>query len=318
MTLGPYPDFAWSHTRQRTLDRCPRRYYYRVYGSWQGWDDEAPSEARTAYRLKQLTSLHRAFGTSVHRRAYELVEAARSGREPPPDEVLRERTRSELGRLYRADRASFEDEPRDRPMLQASYYRDGPDEEDLEKLRLKLDRCLPNLRSLDLWRRIRERDDYVVHAEDPDGEFTPPELEVDGVGVFARPDLVVRDLESDELTVVEWKTGEPREEDREQVSAYGLWVRETMDEAPGRALVHYLLDGTARELELGERQLEAATGRIAEGLEEMRAYVEDPSVNRPRPKDAFPMTDDRWACYRCSYLELCEDELRSRGGLPWE
>lgn len=318
MTLGPYPDFAWSHSRQRALDRCPRRYYYRVYGSWQGWDEDAPPESRAAYRLKQLSSLHRAFGTALHRRAHELVEGARSGREPPPVEAMRESTRRELGRLYRQDRGGFEADPKSRPMLQASYYRGAPDEEDLQSLRVKLDRCLPRLRSLDLWERIREREDYVVHAEDPDGEFVPPEVQVDGVGVFARPDLVVRDLDTDEMTVVEWKTGEPRQEHREQVAVYGLWVRETMGEEPARARVHYLLEGAVEELELGDRELEAASGRITEGLEEMRGYVEDPAVNRPRPKEAFPMTDERWECYRCSYLELCEDELRSRGELPWE
>lgn len=318
MTLGPYPDFAWSHTRQRTLDRCPRRYYYRVYGSWQGWEDDAPAEDRAAYRLKQLTSLQRAFGTAVHRRAHELIEAARSGREPLSEEILRERTRGELGRLYREERPAFVADPKNRPMLQASYYRDGPEEEDLEKLRRKLDRCLPHLRSLDLWRRIREREDYVVHAEDPDRDFTPPEVEVDGVGVYARPDLVVRDLDTDELTVVEWKTGEPREDHRDQVAVYGLWVRETMGEEPGRAHVHYLLDATRREVDLSGEELQEAARRIADGIEEMRGYVEEPSVNRPRPKEAFPLTDDRWACYRCSYLELCEDELRARGDLPWE
>lgn len=318
MTLGAYPDFAWSRSRQRDLDRCARRYYWRVYGSWKGWEEDASRSARLAYRLKQLTSLDMAFGQAVHRRAFELVEAARSRRDPPGVEALRQRTRSELAEVYRAQRPDFVDDPKGRPMLRASYYGEGPDESSLQRLREKLDTCLPHLRALDLWERIREREVQVLYVEDPDGEFRPPQVEVDGDDVYARPDLVLRGGADDTVELVEWKTGSPRDDDPEQLALQGLWVRTTLGTDRCRGTIHYLQDGSTRAVEIGTERLEAYEDRIVRGLQRMRSLVADPAVNRPRDRSAFALADDRWACRRCPFFELCEEELRETGGLPWD
>ena len=49
--IRPYPEFSWSISRQRKLDQCPRGYFYTYYLGWNGWLDDAPTEARVAYRL---------------------------------------------------------------------------------------------------------------------------------------------------------------------------------------------------------------------------------------------------------------------------
>lgn len=318
MTLGPFPDFAWSRSRQRDLEHCARRYYWRVYGSWKGWDESAPSPARLAYRLKQLSTLDMAFGRAVHRRAFELVEAARSDRDLPSAETMRQRTRAELATLYRRRREAFVEDPKRRPMLRSGYYGAGPDEGALQRLREKLEACLPNLRGLDLWRRVREREVQVLYVEDPDGEFRPPQVEIEGADVYARPDLVLRSWSDDALELVEWKTGRPREDDAEQLDAQGLWVRATLDTDRCRATIHYLSEGTAREELVGPERLSERAARIAEQIERMRSFVADPAVNRPKERDAFPLAADRWTCRRCPFFELCEEELRRTGGLPWE
>ncbi|MBU1700874.1 MAG: PD-(D/E)XK nuclease family protein, partial [Candidatus Eisenbacteria bacterium] len=48
--------FSWSHSRKRLFDDCPRAYYFRYYGSWEGWLHDAPPLARALYILKQLKS----------------------------------------------------------------------------------------------------------------------------------------------------------------------------------------------------------------------------------------------------------------------
>lgn len=47
-------DFSWSYSRFRLFKTCERAYYYRYYGSWEGWDDYADEHARLLYRLKNL------------------------------------------------------------------------------------------------------------------------------------------------------------------------------------------------------------------------------------------------------------------------
>lgn len=318
MTLGEFPELTWSLSAARTAERCLRRYYHDRYGAWAGWAEDAPGPARRAYRLKQLTSLDMAFGRAIHRRAFELVEMARSRREPPSAEALRRRTRRELGVLYRTDREVFEANPKGSPMLQSAYYRDGPSPRTLEGLREKLRLCVPNLRDVDLWARIRERQDQVLYVEDPDSPFAPPELEVHGVGVFARPDLVLRDLDEDTVTVVEWKTGLPREEDLEQVHVYGLWAREVLGAEECSARIVYLRDGSSRREPLTGARLDAARERIAAGVERLRELLADEASGRPRPASDFPLTAERWRCRRCNFFALCEAELRESGELPWE
>lgn len=317
MSLGPRPPFEWSLSRQRTLEACARRYYWDVYGAWGGWEREAPEEKRIAYRLKKLRSLDLALGTALHRRAWELAELARAGRAPPSEATLRRRTRDEVGRLYRASREAFVRDPKGSPMLQGFYYGEGPDEDAVERVREKLRVCLPHLLEVDLWPAIRERRRQVVFAADPD-RFYEPVVREDGTRVHATPDLVLWSPEEETYTVVDWKTGKPRPDDRRQIEVYGLFAHERYDVPRCRGRIVYLLDGSSRREELGPEAFEETRARIARGIEAMREYVEDPERNDPKPRSAFPLARDRWECRWCRFFELCEEELRDTGPLPWE
>lgn len=317
MSLGPYPDFTWSVSRHRTLQACARRYYWDTYGAWGGWEDDAPAETQLAYRLSKLTNLDFALGTAIHRRAHELTEIARAGRELPSVDALRRETRRELGEIYRAGEADFVRDPKGHPMLHGFYYGDGPDEEAIERVREKLEYCLPHLRDIDLWERIREWEVRVAFAPDPD-EILDPTVEVDGAGLYATPDLVLRDTEDDTLTVVDWKTGRPRERDQRQIAVYGLFVRDQFDVSECRGRIVYLMDGSSQVVDLTPAVFEETEGWIADSVAEMRRFVADPEVNRAKPKAAFPLTENRWECKGCNFFELCEEELRAEGPMPWE
>lgn len=317
MSLGPYPDFAWSLTRERSLRECARRYYWGVYGGWEGWEEDAPDETRRAYRLKKLTNLDFALGAAIHRRAEELTRIARGGREFPSVRTLRRKTREEMAAVYRTSRSQFLRDPRSSPMLQSHYYGREPEEKVLERIREKLDRCLPHLRDLDLWERIRGREVRVMDLDAYD-QRVEPSLEVAGIPVYANPDLVLWDPDDRRFTVVDWKTGEPRRDDRRQISVYGLSVIRNYDVQECRGRIVYLLDGSSRVEELTRDRLREIADDIRETAERMRDFVADPDVNRPRDRSAFPLTDDRWSCMRCNFFELCEEQLRDRGPLPWE
>jgi hypothetical protein len=77
--VRPYPEFAWSISRQRRLDQCPRAHFYTHHLGWNGWLDDAPTQTRVAYRLGKLTSLDALLGQQTDMRARELEAAARGG-----------------------------------------------------------------------------------------------------------------------------------------------------------------------------------------------------------------------------------------------
>lgn len=317
MSLGPYPDFNWSVSRHRQIQTCARRYFWDRYGFWEGWDDDGPPEARLAYRLKKLTSLDLAVGTAIHRRAYELTERAREGREFPSVDALRRQARKELGEIYRAGEEHFVRDPKGHPMLHGFYYREGPDDKAIERVRDKLDNCLPHLRDLNLWEKIRSWELRVPFVSDPD-EMPEPAVQVDDTGVYADPDLVLREADEETYTVVDWKTGRPRAGDERQIAVYGLFVRDRFEVPACRGRIVYLMDGSSQIVDLTPEVFEETERWIADSIAEMRSYVAAPDLNRPRPKAAFPLTENRRECRWCNFFELCEEELRAEGPLPWE
>ena len=45
---------TWSASRHGTFSYCKRQYWWGYYGSWGGWNRDAPAQAREAYMLKNL------------------------------------------------------------------------------------------------------------------------------------------------------------------------------------------------------------------------------------------------------------------------
>ncbi|MBE0527639.1 MAG: hypothetical protein IH629_00340, partial [Thermoleophilia bacterium] len=120
--IKPYPEFAWSISRQRKLDQCPRAYFYSSYLHWNGWLDDAPTETRVAYRLGKLTSLDALLGQQIDVRARELEAAARTGAVLPEADELETRTREALRQLWtrsKNGRAAFEARPNKLTMLRS-------------------------------------------------------------------------------------------------------------------------------------------------------------------------------------------------------
>lgn len=310
MEFGPHPSFSWSRSRHDTLEVCARRYFWRYYRFWRGWEEDADGEARRAWILKKLTGLRAELGRSLHRRAFEVGFRAAQGLERPDAEALEGRTREELNRVVAAsrDRGAFLASPSRHPFLRAAWYGDGPGEEEIAAVRERLGPTHRRLAEHPIWRRVEEGDLEVLHLDDPDVR-PEPAFELDGVPVYAEPDLLLRRTGDDRRVVVDWKSGRQREGDLWQVALYGLFLRETrrIRESTGR--VEYLASGGSEELELDPRTIDRAEELARESIGRMEELLEDPEDNRPGPKEAFPMVDRAPICRWCDFYELCEPEL---------
>lgn len=315
--FGPLPDFSWSRSRHDALTLCRRKYFYRYYDSWRGWEDDAPPRSRRAYLLKQLTSLPAELGRAVHRRAFEVGFRAAQGLEPPGLEELVRRTRDELNEVVRAsrDRRAFLRRPSRHDFLRRAWYGEPLGEEDVAAVEDRLETSHRALRSHGVWEAARREEVEVDFLADP--EVIPdPEIRVDGVPVYGEPDLVVRPSGDRPPVVMDWKSGRERKGDLWQLAVHGLWLRATRGDRSCVGRVEYLAEGTGHEVELGESELREAEERIRESIGEMEDLLSDAGRNEPRGREAFPLTDRTRVCRWCEFFELCEAELRERGELP--
>jgi len=220
--IKPYPEFGWSISRQRKLDRCPRAYFYHYYLGWNGWLDDAPRERRLAYRLSKLTSLDALLGQEVDARARELEAAARAGSALPAAEELEAHTRTSLRQIWaraKKGRPAFEARPKQVTMLRSLYLRHDTRPE-TERLDEKVGPSMRGLLATSHWERLRGRGaEGVVEVPDFAHFFWA------GVKVYAAPDLAY--VHDDVLHVVDWKSGREEATDPTQVLLQMWWALET-------------------------------------------------------------------------------------------
>jgi hypothetical protein len=321
--IKPYPEFSWSISRQRKLAQCPRAYFYQYYLGWNGWLDEAPTEARVAYRLGKLTSLDALLGQQIDVRARELEADARAGRDLPTAEDLELRTRGALRQAWTRSlngRVAFEQRPSKITMLR-SLYMDQETQPETDRLNQKAGPSMHGLLATSHWERLRACGDR--------GRVDVPDFAHflwSGVKVFAAPDLAY--VHDGVLRVIDWKTGREDDTQATQVLLQMWWVLEAYPElaqaaAEGslgvRGYLEYVTAGTTQPVEPPSPALlpgrgataatlddfrEACAGTVRAGVEQMRALLADPEQNIALPMAAFERRESG-LCSVCDFAPVC-------------
>lgn len=305
--IRPFPDFAWSASRDRAFSECERLWYYLSYGSHNGWLSAAPPIARSAYALKQLTTLPMALGQAIHRRAREAAEAVRAGHPIPDRASMVQRTRAELNALVLSSRdgAAFLASPKHHPMLHELYYGIGLPRWRTDRIAEKLERCLAALCAAQVWSELRSCPPSDVLLPD-----MPSSYLLHGVTVYAAPDLVYRS--GDLWTLVEWKTSVD-EDALEQLGVYALYLEHSLhipfEEGAYRGLVVNLDADTTESVVFTRSNLDAAASHVRQSVARMRGLLVDPEANVPKPKMLFRLARNPARCPRCNFFELCATAL---------
>lgn len=321
--IRPYPEFSWSISRQRKLDQCPRAYFYQYYLGWNGWLDEAPTEARVAYRLGKLTSLDALLGQQIDVRARELETDARAGRDLPAAEDLELRTRGALRQAWtrsRNGRVAFEQRPSKVTMLRSLYM--GQDTRpETDRLNQKAGPSMQGLLAVSHWERLR--------ACGGEGRVEVPDFahfRWGDVKVFAAPDLAY--VHDGVLHVIDWKTGREDDTQATQVLLQMWWALKTYPElahaaAEGslevRGCLEYVTAGATQPVEPPAPAVspdcgatpatlddfrEACAGTVHAGVERMRALLADPDKNVALPITAFERSESG-LCRMCNFAPVC-------------
>ena len=300
--IKPYPEFAWSISRQRKLDQCRRAYFYTYYLGWNGWLDDAPTATRVAYRLGKLTSLDALLGQQIDVRAQELEEAARGGAMLPEADELETRTREALRRLWtqsKEGRAAFEARPNRVTMLR-SLYLEQDTQPETDRLNEKAGPSMRGLLAASHWERLQACGD-AGRIEVPD--FAS--FQHDGDKVFAAPDLAY--VHDGVLHVIDWKTGREDDTQPTQVLLQMWWALDTYPGLEGldiRGYLEYVAAGRTRPVEAVVDFRGQAAETVRAGVAQMRALLADPERNIPLEMAAFERNESG-LCRTCNFLPIC-------------
>jgi hypothetical protein len=300
-------EFTWSFSRRQVFESCRRRYWFRYYAFWGGWNRDAPELARKAYFFSKMASLPMLVGTAVHETIADVLRALRSRREPAsPFEQVR-------ARMNEAWRASKEERwravgPKQAPPLFEHYYGVAVAPETTARLGELAQRCV---------RHFLEGDDYrSIVAAGPESFRSIDTLEVTelgGVACFVAPDFAYDAGGATRL--LDWKTGAARDDHSLQLLAYAEFARRKWSLAPERLrAADVLLDeGRSVEVPIDAARLDDAVAQVRASAAAMRGALADAARNVARRED-LPPTTDVLECRRCFFREICDERPPDREG----
>lgn len=302
-------EFAFSWSRQKMFYDCPRKLYWQYYGSWQGWEQDAPVSAKLSYRLKQLKNLSMLVGETFHE---ELAEILRR-RSPKPmtvpvAQLKGDMERRLLRRLRESRNADWEryGDPKRSTILFEDYYGKGVTGDMETQAIATLQRCVEGLASDGFGRRAFGAPADKLRYIDPKN-ISEKRVSVDNLVLYASPDLVVEG-KTDGLHIVDWKTGLPRPHDvnAAQLAIYGIFVQQKFDMPLERMTAHlvYVSAGEHREQNVVEGEPEARRV-IATYVADVKSRLTDAAANIAGDIERFPMTTNLNMCRSCNFREVC-------------
>lgn len=309
---APFPEFAYSESREALLRRCARAYYHATFTSWRGWSAPVGSDAWLAYRCKKSTPLAAALGSVVHEAATRCVQALASGRRLPSVHDLRRDAGNALNAMWigsRTHRQTFLRRPSSlaTPMLQEILYREGPSAVMLARARAKLDRTLDALVQCDeLWVDVTSTARAGIIIPERFNQFT---LLPERITVFAAPDLLLAPW-GEPPVVVDFKSSSA-DGVVDQILTYAVAARDGMNLGMGSGCVGRVValdaapDDRVGSFAVLPKEIDDAANRIRENVQRMRGLLADPETNEPKPMEAFTQARDPRVCRACAYRALC-------------
>jgi len=220
-------ELSWSPSRAKTFESCRRQYYYQYYGSWRGWERNAPAFKQALYRLKQMKSLEVFAGIVVHDTLEQWFQARRAGRDLDLEE-LSKRARAQFDRAWRESQGTgWLRAPKKVARFFEHHYGVDVDPAKASGVWSRVSTSLRAFLEMPELESVRTSDPATWLAVESLDTF-----EIAGTKVYAVPDFAYTD--GAETWILDWKTGKARSEDERQVKVYGLYAHDRWGTDPER------------------------------------------------------------------------------------
>jgi hypothetical protein len=292
-------EFSWSLSRARTFEECPLKYWFHYYGSWGGWEPDAPAEARELYLLKNVTNLHLIAGDTVHRAIQRALEDHARGQTTDPEKLVLW-CKAEMQRAFVESREeAWRERPKQCARLFEHHYGPKPPRDFLVRIARKIGdsvRCF-----------FRSKAFALIRETDP-AEWLPMEtldtFDFEGTKVYAVPDFACR--HRGEVLLLDWKTGQPDDRNDDQVVLYALFAAARWGADPDRvrgAPVYLANGGEYDPRPVSAEDRARVAERVRRSIAAMRERLEDPATNAA-DRAAFPASPGH-PCRSCNFRGVC-------------
>lgn len=295
-------EFSWSHSRHELFQTCLKRYYFAYYASWGGWEETAAPKVRELYRLKRLSTRAQWAGHHAHLAIEFLLKNARhdpsgsiaASAAPRQLELMRREFRDSRSGAYQTDPVHIPG------LFEHEYHLTVPAEE-WKSIVDRVSIALQHFIASDLWQEFQALPDEAFLAVERRSHFL-----LDGLKVFAVPDLVVR--RQGVVSIYDWKTGSPAPgEHRTQLGIYALLASDRWTASPDEieAVVYHPVQDQRETFAFSANELETLREFIRDSADEMLFPLENPESNDAGDGANFDCTDREEPCKTCAFLRVC-------------
>ncbi|MGL5330326.1 MAG: PD-(D/E)XK nuclease family protein [Peptostreptococcaceae bacterium] len=300
---------TFSFSKYKLLETCKYKYYLETFATNGWWLQDADEQVKETYMYKKLSNLSLQVGTSLHTQFKRMIESARAdiGVELHKEDcintvvniiqqVIRESASNLKTGAYRA-------QPSKHKMLEEYFFGAKISKEEYEALVDKINTIFDNF--LESQTYIEVTSDPEIKILEIDQDVFETDLEQDGRKLYFKTDLVY--IKHGIYYVIDWKTGNATDEDKEQLLIYIHYVHikynVPLDKIKGK--IEYLLTGSDYLVTATENEDKYITANINKGIAAMDALLVDVEANIPMPAEAFTRIDECGTCHACKYRILC-------------
>lgn len=305
--IKKYPEFSWSLSRSKSVLACQKKYAYDYYIGHNGWlKYNVEPLAQHAYRLKKLQHLPMFFGQIAHQLIEETIKDVGYSKNVPTVNSLVEQARQKLNAAYVTSTREYESwkvKPNQFDMFFDIYYNGALNKEEVGVYQGRLNQIFTNfLNSRTLQELMNKEGQTYIHEPEQFRFFM-----VDEIKVYLVIDLMYQDIKTEKWVIVDWKTGKPSADDRQQLALYAFYLKETLN-VPFEDIIvrnEYLLEGKSVETTLDAFDFESLMETFKKSVQLMKQFQADMYTNEPYDLSVFERTSSKAKCEKCNYKELC-------------
>ncbi len=309
-------DFSWSVSRDKQFEACKLQYYYARYGSWGGWEHDAPDKIKRLYMLKQLSNRWAWRGKLVHEGVEYTLKEYKAGRiqadvdfKSASDLVKQmwERTHLIMKNQFKASMAGrYRDAPKKITGLKEHENGEDVPNDKWTTIMDEVKTSIYNLANMPAFQTILGAPGNIVTIEEM------KQSTVLGHKTFYIIDVLMKDKNGD-YTVIDWKTSNSMTEMNEVQLGYYAYVLEKDYGVPTTKIKLVECNPAVKKekvYRVTSDDMEKTKIFLEDSVAKMAEYVtlKDLKMNEAKPEGDFRPDgiDKQGSCIWCNFTSVCD------------